>query len=70
MTTLDDDPAPAAAETTEQFAERVMSAIDGASAAILASGFDEDFVVTYVIGLGYQGDLGRLRRHYSAARQN
>jgi hypothetical protein len=38
--------------------------------AVSAGGFDEDFVITYAIALGYQGDLGRLRRHYSAARQN
>jgi len=38
--------------------------------AVSAGGFDEDFVVTYAIALGYQGDLERLRRHYSAARQN
>ena len=36
MTTLDDD-ALAPAETTEQFAERMMSAIDGAGVAIIAS---------------------------------
>jgi hypothetical protein len=28
-----------------------------------------DFVVTYAIALEYQGDLERVRRHYSAARQ-
>lgn len=38
--------------------------------AVSAGGFDEDFVVSYAIALGYQGDLGRLRRHYSVARQN
>jgi Rv2258c-like winged HTH domain len=37
MTTLDDDGAAAAAQTTKQFAGRMMSAIDGASVAILAS---------------------------------
>ncbi len=37
MTTLDDDAAPADAETARQFAGRMMSAIDGASVAILAS---------------------------------
>jgi len=37
---------------------------------VCVGGFDEDFVVTYAIALGYQGDVGRLRRHYSAARQN
>jgi hypothetical protein len=38
--------------------------------AVHAGGYDEDFIVTYAIALGYQGDLGRLRRHYSAARQD
>ena len=38
--------------------------------AVSAGGYDEDFVATYAIALGYQGDLERLRRHYSAARQN
>jgi hypothetical protein len=37
---------------------------------VSAGGLDEDFVVSYAIALGYQGDLGRLRRHYSVARQN
>jgi SAM-dependent methyltransferase len=37
MTTLDDDGAAAAAQTTKQFAGRMMSAIDGASVSILAS---------------------------------
>jgi hypothetical protein len=37
--------------------------------AVSAGGFDEDFVVTYAIALGYQGDLGRLRRHYSVAQE-
>jgi hypothetical protein len=30
-------------------------------------GYDEDFIVTYAIGLGYQGNLQRLRDHYNAA---
>jgi hypothetical protein len=38
--------------------------------AVRAGGYDEDFIVTYAIALGYQGDLQRLRQHYSAARQN
>jgi hypothetical protein len=37
MTTLDGDAAPTAPKTTEQFAARMMSAMDGASVAILTS---------------------------------
>ncbi|ORV61489.1 hypothetical protein AWC03_09835 [Mycobacterium europaeum] len=36
--------------------------------AVAAGGYDEDFIVTYAIGLGYPGDLPRLRQHYAAAR--
>lgn len=35
--------------------------------ALHTDGYDEDFIVTYAIALGYQGDLKRLRQHYSAA---
>jgi hypothetical protein len=35
--------------------------------AVRAGGYDEDFVISYAIALGYQGDLKRLRQHYSAA---
>jgi len=35
--------------------------------ALIADGYDEDFVVTYAIALGYPGPLHRLRQHYSAA---
>ena len=35
--------------------------------AVRAGGYDEDFVVTYAIALGYPHDLKKLRRHYSAA---
>jgi hypothetical protein len=35
--------------------------------ALHADGYDDDFIVTYAIALGYQGDLKRLRLHYWAA---
>jgi len=34
---------------------------------LAADGYDEDFIVTYAIGLGYVGSLPLLRRHYAAA---
>jgi hypothetical protein len=37
--------------------------------AVRAGGYDEEFIVTYAIALGYQGDLMRLRQHYQAAQQ-
>jgi hypothetical protein len=33
-----------------------------------ASGYDEDYIVSYAIALGYPHDLKRLRKHYQAAR--
>jgi hypothetical protein len=30
-------------------------------------GYDEDFIVTYAVGLGYQGNLARLREHYRSS---
>jgi hypothetical protein len=35
---------------------------------VRASHYDEDFIVTYAIALGYQGNLAKLRQHYEAAR--
>jgi hypothetical protein len=35
--------------------------------AVHADHYDADFVITYAIALGYQGDLKRLRQHYAAA---
>jgi hypothetical protein len=34
----------------------------------VAADYDEEFIVTYAIALGYAGDLQRLRQHYRAAR--
>lgn len=36
--------------------------------AVAALGHDEDFIVSYAIGLGYTGNLQRLRQHYASAR--
>jgi hypothetical protein len=36
--------------------------------AVADAGYDEDFIVTYAIALGYPGNLQKLRQHYAAAR--
>jgi hypothetical protein len=37
--------------------------------ALRASGYDDDYIVSYAIALGYPGDLKRLREHYQRAQQ-
>lgn len=34
-----------------------------------AAGYDEDFIVTHAIAIGYGGNLNNLRQHYHAARR-
>lgn len=33
------------------------------------AGYDQDFIVTYAIAMGYGGNLNNLRQHYHAARR-
>jgi hypothetical protein len=37
---------------------------------VRAAGYDQDFIVTYAIAMGYGGNLTNLRQHYHAARRS